>query len=218
MPIARFRRTLRRTTPLPRQQHRSDGFTLVEILVVVAVLGLLTLLLAQATRFSLVAWRAQTRDVDRYSDLLAVDGALRQLVARMKPGDPDQDNVAFAGRRDECRFITDLPMAADGLPTRAAAVALTVDRAHRLVLSWTPHPHAERLGPPMLPAQTVLLEHVAGIDLGYWDAAVAGGSRWLAEWNGRTLPRLVRLRIEFPRGDRRRWPDIVMATAAEPWQ
>ena len=216
MPIARGRLAFRQRTPSARRKQRSEGFTLLEILIVIAVLGLLIVMLSQATRFGLTAWSMQARGVEQQSDLLAVENALRQLIAHMKPGEPNQDDAAFIGNRAECRFVTDLPIAAGGLPTHEVAVALAVDRTHRLVLSWTPHPHAQWLGPPVVPERTVLLEHVDAIELGYQDPAVAGGVSWQHEWASRALPRLIRLHIQVPQGDGRRWPDIVMAAVEEP--
>jgi general secretion pathway protein J len=59
----------------------------------------------------------------------------------------------------------------------------------------------------------LLLDDVAGVEFSYF--GVYDRSRpadWVAEWaDPRSLPQLVRVRVTFPRGDPRRWPDLVIA-------
>jgi type II secretory pathway pseudopilin PulG len=34
---------------------------------------------------------------------------------------------------------------------------------------------------------------------------------WAAEWNGATLPQLIRVQLSFVKGDTRHWPDLIVA-------
>ena len=190
---------------------RQAGFTLLEVLVALTVLGFLVLGLAQGVRFGLGAWDNQTRMLGRVGDLDVADRALRRIVAQLAP----TDDVRLPGLRGTAagfEGVTELPMLA-AVPTRRAVVALGVDRAHRLVLRWTPYPRARRLGPPPAPEESELLRGVERIEVAYWSAAVGGG--WLPAWTRAELPDLVRVRLVFAGGDRRRWPDIVAATVLE---
>ncbi|MBV8615825.1 MAG: prepilin-type N-terminal cleavage/methylation domain-containing protein [Acetobacteraceae bacterium] len=185
---------------------RTAGFTLLEILVALVVLGFLMVGLSQGVRFGLTAWGMQERLINQRGDLDAVDRALRQLVTRMDPGtraDPPQ----VAGTQAEFGFTAALPLAADG---GSADMLLAVDPAHRFVLRWLPHLHARRTAPPPPPRVETLLEGVARVQFAYWRPA-AGGGGWVGAWDGKSLPALVRFRIVFPEGDRRHWPDIVAA-------
>jgi general secretion pathway protein J len=180
-------------------------------LVALTVLGFLVLGLAQGVRFGLGAWDNQTRMLGRVGDLDVADRALRRIVAQLAP----TDDVRLPGLRGTAagfEGVTELPMLA-AVPTRRAVVALGVDRAHRLVLRWTPYPRARRLGPPPAPEESELLRGVERIEVAYWSAAVGGG--WLPAWTRAELPDLVRVRLVFAGGDRRRWPDIVAATVLE---
>jgi general secretion pathway protein J len=85
---------------------------------------------------------------------------------------------------------------------------LKVDASHRLVLRWWPSLHARRLRPqPPAPTETELLRGVSRIELSFWRT----GGNWVSSWQSADLPALVRVRLQFPRGDPRHWPDIVAA-------
>ena len=79
----------------------------------------------------------------------------------------------------------------------------------RLVLLHRPRLHAIRLVPAPPMTETELLRGVQGVEASYWPHGTT--PRWLPSWNQAALPALVRLRIVFPPGDRRRWPDMVVA-------
>ena len=202
-------RRLRR--PAARRTGRQAGFTLIEVLVALAVLGFLVLGLAQGVRFGLVAWDSQARMLGRIGDLDVADRALRRIVAQLVPAD-DVRPPGLRGTAAGFEGVTELPMLA-ALPTRRAVVALGVDRAQRLVLRWTPYLPARRLGPPPAPEESELLRGVERIQVAYWSAAAGGG--WLPVWTRADLPDLVRVRLVFARGDRRRWPDIIAAPVLE---
>lgn len=196
----------------PPPAARQAGFTLLEVLVALAVLGFLVLGLAQGVRFGLGAWDSQARLLARFGDLDVADRALRRVVAQLVP----TDDVRLPGLRGTAagfEAVTELPATAAALPTRQAAVALGVDRAGRLVLRWTPYLHARRLGPPPAPVESELLRGVERVEIAYWSAAAGGG--WLPAWTRAELPDLVRFRLVFARGDARRWPDIVAAPMRE---
>ena len=176
-----------------------------------AVLGFLVLALAQGVRFGVGAWDSQARLLSRTGDLDVADRALRRIVAQLVPTDGTR-MPGLRGTATGFEGVTELPLLA-ALPTRQAVVALGVDRAQRLVLRWTPHLHARRLGPPPAMEESELLRGVERIEVAYWSAAAGDG--WLPAWTRAELPDLVRVRLTFARNDRRRWPDIVAAPMRE---
>ncbi len=190
--------------------RRDAGFTLLEILVALVVLSFLMLGLSQGTRFGLQALTAQGRLLEERAELDAVDRTLRRLIERMDPGGPNQA-PEIQGGRSALAFTSELPAAAAGA-ARLADVALMLTGG-RLVLRWTPRLNAVRLGPPPAPQEAELLRGVERLEFSYWPATPAEG--WVNAWTEGSLPELVRIRLVFPRGDRRRWPDIVAAPLRE---
>jgi general secretion pathway protein J len=186
-------------------QRHEAGFTLLETLVALVVLGLIMVGLTQGLRFGVAAWDRQSVTIDRDGALDATDRTLRTLLARMAPGD-DPRLPAIDGAANQLAFTTELPDAAPASPIRLSDVAIGVDAAHRLVLRWTPHLHAKLLAPPR-PQQATLLPGVASIAFGYFQPGVGS---WRETWRGNDPPSLVRVHIAFTdRG--RHWPDVIVA-------
>jgi general secretion pathway protein J len=185
---------------------------LLEVLVALAVLGFLIVGLAQGVRFGLAAWDQQRRLASRNESLDAVDRTLRHLIEHADPG-VEWEPLTLVGTAHSAVFTTELPFSAATLPTRRADVRLMVDSAHRLVLVWTPHLHAIRIGPAPPPVETEMLGPIKQLDIAYWPARTGGG--WTSVWQAAILPRLVRLHILFPTGTRQQWPDILVGPIRE---
>jgi len=188
------------------------GFTLLEVLAALVVLGFLAAALSQGVQFGLLAWRDQAQAVSRNADLDAVDRTVRSLIEQMDPGAMTGEQLRVQGTDRSLAFRTELPAAASPVPVPRADVELGVDAAHRLVLSWRPF-HRIWLGPPRAAATVPLVEGVERVEFAYWQAGA-----WLASWSGPGLPPLVRLRIVFPKASKRQWPDIVAGPRRDRWQ
>jgi general secretion pathway protein J len=193
----------------PCPHARQAGFTLLEILVALVVLGFLLLGLAEGVRFGLRAWDSENRLLDRSADMDAVERVLRGLITAADPGGFTEPSP-FKGRASTLDLVTRLPMSAEGMVTRDAAVGLGVDAKHRLVLRWSPHPHAQRLTPAPAAQELALLEGVDHVAFSYLRGPEQGGG-WTDTWELPTLPLLVRVTIDFPKDDRRHWPTIEAA-------
>ena len=186
--------------------QRDAGFTLLEIIVALVVLGVLLVTLSQGVHFGFTAWGRQDRMLRSGESLQATDRTLRRLVEQADPG-TERDGAKLTGRPHAMAFTSTLPLGRDGAPS-LADISLALDHDDRLILSWLPHLHAQRLQPPPPPHVAVLLEHVAGLELSYWSDS---DKQWTREWGATTLPDLVRIHIAFPEHDTRHWPDIVAA-------
>ena len=187
---------------------RSAGFTLLEVLVGLLILGLVISGLAGSTRFGLAAAGTQSRIASEHEDLEPADRLLRRLVAGMAlPADGRQPGLL--GDRTGFACLTRAPaVQAPGLATRVDAF-VAVNGARQLVLRWSPHWHAERLVPRAPPAEAVLLQGIDRLEISYLSPDRGG---WLASWNRTDLPGLIRIRLLFPPGDPRHWPPIIAAT------
>ncbi len=196
-------RDLQRSASLPAQD---GGFTLLEIVVALVVLGILLVTLSRGTQFGLAAFDRQDRMIGVGGRLEAVDRTLRQLIVQLDPGTATDGNTVV-GARHVLVFRSRLPVGQAGT---LADLRLSVDDAHHLVLAWLPHRHAKAVNAAPAPHREILLDDVDAINLDYW-----GDNAWHAQWKEVAPPALIRIRIVFPDGDPRRWPDVVAAPARD---
>ncbi len=184
-----------------------DGFTLLEVMVTLVAFGLLLVGLAQGGQFGLAAWRAQEGGGRRLAELEAVDRTLRGLIAQAHPG-TEAEAPAFDGRPGGMVFRSVLPQAALA-GGRGIDAVLGLDAARALVLRWAPRGGGEG-------AEERLLAGLDRIEFAYWQPPAAGvPGQWLRSWRAPVLPGLIRVRLVFPAGDRRHWPDIVASPLRE---
>ena len=197
------------------EPHRQGGFTLLELLVALTVLGFLVVALIQGMRTGLEFWGVQNRQIARTAELDTTARVLRALLSGIPILSSAADNPGgasaarqFAGKADELSFVGDLPNGLGG--SLLADIKLAV-RGQRLVLAWSPHRH-ELAGTTPAVTETELMSGVDRLLLAYWGPASPGAAeRWLAEWNGPPLPKLIRVRLLLVKGDNRHWPDLVAA-------
>lgn len=92
--------------------RRSGGFTLMEMLLGMALLGLLTLALFSALRFGTQSWERAEAKAAQVVDLAIVETVLRREVAKAFPlrvGQANENKIAFEGDAEGLKFFTALP-------------------------------------------------------------------------------------------------------------
>jgi general secretion pathway protein J len=186
-----------------------QGFALVELLASLAVMALISLLLFSALggrrealarldrKFAGEMGVAAARDV--LADRIERVWPVTDIMIRPKPG------PQFEGRPTQLTFFA-APLQAEG-PGPLRSYRLSVDVAGDVVLESH---SAVALDEWSWPQRQVLLHGVESISLAYFDRSGQAGG-WRPEWRDQpVLPALVRVRIAFPQGDQRRWPDLVV--------
>jgi general secretion pathway protein J len=196
------------------------GFTLIEMLVSLAILGLAAAMLAGgiglAGRFSLqTAHRAEAAETT-----IAAQSILRERLAAMTPlprldsGTPIVDAEGNSGvftfystpsvaqaPDSSWRYRLLVSATGDLILFSANALDARLDLDGRGTTGWSATP---------------LLAGVSRMAIGYYGPdPINGGRRWQANWIGQgALPELIRVRLDFPGGDTRRWPDLVVRPRA----
>lgn len=182
-------------------KHQS-GFTLIELLVSITLLSFVFVLLFGGLRFGMRAWEHGSATADSTDTVRTVQDLLRSEIERtcprrLPPATPqDAPRVDFAGDPSALRFLGPAPGAAGG--QRCVPVTLSVQpdgRTERFILG------IDRTG-------SDLLRHAQSVQFAY----LGSDGAWRNSWHGQTdLPALVRLRVIFPAGDARVWPELFLA-------
>lgn len=246
---------------------RSDGgFTLLELLVALTVLGVLMVLMFGGLRFGARVWESGDASLRAMAEMQTAAGLIRRQISQAMPtaadgaamgglndlsgmsdlrgsgggsgngaGDGAGDGVnggltpPFRGNPEALRLIGPAPsqLLPGGLYETIIGVEDGVGGARggrRLSIWWRPLPHAGE-GPALsLDAdartrQAVLIDGIAEFRLSYFGQGgdVNEPPQWHDRWETMlSLPSLVSVQMAFMPGDRRSWPQLVVAPMASP--
>jgi general secretion pathway protein J len=195
------------------------GFTLLELLIAMTLLGLLAGLLFGGLNFGIRVWEKGDTELEKMAELQIAQGLIRRLISRALLSDlaegEDDDAATFEGTADALRFVGPAP--AQSLPGGIYRLSIRADDVSgksRLVMSWwllDPNEREPRAAEDE--NVVVLVENIMDVSFAFFGAADEDAdSRWRDRWEDMPgLPLLVRIDVTFPEGDRRIWPELVVA-------
>jgi general secretion pathway protein J len=186
--------------------RRNDrGFTMLELLIALAIVGALLAVAFGGMRVAMSAWRQGEDRAEAHQHVRGVVLALARVVAGAYPytaarTDVPDAQILFAGSAHKLELVTQSPPGAFATPVAFAAVVvehLDGDRAG-LVVRQRAMPNRE----PFTEATQVLHDPtVTSLTFAYLDENGA----WQDTWDGetlKTLPRAVRLSVSAVTGTR----------------
>lgn len=188
-----------------------QGFTLVELLVTLTLLSLLLALLFGGLRFGVRAWDGAQAHGEGSDEMRVVQALLRHEIEQAYPSfdarDPLHPVVNFTGERESVTFLAPAPDAA-GTVGRSWITLSAGREGQEEHLAMRAVPELARTGR----WSSAILRNVAAVRFSYF-----GDGGWTDTWrNAKTMPQLVRVHVEFKAGDRRVWPDLIVAPRIDP--
>ncbi|MBS1103323.1 prepilin-type N-terminal cleavage/methylation domain-containing protein [Gluconobacter sp. Dm-62] len=167
-----------------------QGFTLLEMLVVVVLLGLLFLMLSGSVTFGMRGWARQDMMLDQEAVQSETEQALRRLVGAAEASDGalslDAERHMFVGREDRTLFVSTLRMP-DG-QVHEIEIGLGLDRTQRLLLRWRRYRVSDcTVQDPV--HEEVLAASIRALHVRYWNEG------WKTSWTQSALPALVGIQI-----------------------
>jgi general secretion pathway protein J len=194
---------------------RPAGFTLVEVVVALALLATIMALLYSGLTFALRSWDAGDANGRRVADRRLGENFMRRELTELFPmrwKDPVALKFAFEGEKDHLRFVSSRPAGLDqgGLSLVGIEVQ-EMNRVRNLVMRRAmPDDEATSFAPLDQAEPALLVANVDSISFSYYGAENDFAEpKWSDKWEfPGALPWLVRIRLKTTDG--RILPDSIV--------
>lgn len=202
-------------TRIPDNKHR--GFSLIELLIAMTILGFILGLLFSGFRLASSSWDNAERHMDDNAQAQIGRSFLRNLLTQAYPhrwkGVPPR--VAFVGAPNGLRFVTELPthLSSGGLQQISLDVKQNGEKFELSFRRGDLKGEDIDFGPGDEQSERTVIGNATKVAFSYFGPESAEGpleapSRWTDEWvNTKRLPKLVRIHIETPSA----WPDLLIS-------
>lgn len=200
------------------RRRGAAGFTLVELLVAMTLIGLISVALFGGLRFGARAWEAGNDRVESFAQLEVVQSLLRRELNLAVSLLGSDGRFSFEGEPERLLFTAPGP-ANFGLGGYYLFELASRDNGPRqdLMLRWRIYRAEQevRLDDPAT-EERALLEGVESLEIRYFgDPEGQGEPDWEEKWEEQERPPgLVQIRVAFPQGDDRVWPVLTIAPRA----
>lgn len=195
---------------------RSAGFTLVELLVAVALMALLTVALYDAFRAGTRAANAVGETKEWSVEIGVIYDFMQRELAAAEPlpvsTDPAQTALQFDGEEQALSFVTLPPASLAVGGFQRLHLGLENDAGgNRLIASWESVARAPAAPQPTMLRPSILVNQVRSIRFAYFGMAEPNQPPgWSERWTAHDrLPQLVRLQIVLADGEP--MPDLIVA-------
>lgn len=208
------------------RRHTTNGFTLIEMLIAISLLGIMVVLLFASLRTAAESWNSGEAKISEVNKKAVVYQFFKQHLRDTKPfpvlqektllnnqsaDSQDIPKLVFQGFRQNIRFVSALPTASARKGLQIFEVGLNPRHPTTLQVALTPYRQTERT--PVDAEPVVLLENLKDFNISYFGLdpnSSDGSNAWQPEWSGQTmsqLPKLVKISISLDDGSF--WPDMI---------
>ena len=194
---------------------RTAGFTLMELMIALSIVGVLLAIAFGGLRMGIVAWsrgeeRAEVQQHDRGLSQIVVRTLGATYPYRGPLGDAPEKRLLFRGEEQRIELVSQTPAFPSPIPTAFTAVVLALEddaQGRALVVRQRLLPNRE----PFTKATVVLRDPmIQGLEFSYLSAEGTWADTWDAD-NEKKLPSAIRVRFATMRGDRlQRSPPITV--------
>jgi general secretion pathway protein J len=204
---------------MTRSTHAQAGFTLIEVLIGIALLAMLGTLIANGVRIGGRAWSHAERESASSDDMVLVANFFQRTIVRAMPAyattQPQDLAIAFTGQADSLSLVAPRPGTRYGGPWVAQRFYVGRQGNSRALFASLKSEDVPAAADRARPAAPVmLLDHVAQVRFAYFGPSGAGQTpAWQDSWVDRDrLPDLVRIAVVRDDPRLRPWPDFFVRT------
>ena len=175
-----------------------------------------------ALRLGARVWETGQARLDASTRVQVVQDFVRRQLGQAMPlievtDDPGTSGgLLFKGEQDRLRFVSLLPEhfgAGAWLMELGLSEPAQVGAPGDLVVRWRQLDQTGEADTTPPPEERILIEGVARLEIAYFGGSLADQEPgWWQQWQQQqSLPTLIRLRVGFPEGDARSWPELLVA-------
>lgn len=192
------------------------GFTLVELLVAMTLLGLLMILVFGGLRFGIKAWEASDAHIAGTDEVRLAQNFIRSEVElaypKLEMSDPTSPQLIFSGASQSIRFLARVPKSL-ALAGRAIIELKLSDSGDNRDLVASVRPELSWDDDASALHEERILTGIDSLQFSYFGKTDANSpAAWSETWADKFhLPELIRLSVGFSVGDRRVWPEMIVA-------
>lgn len=195
-------------------RHR-NGFTLIEVLIAMTLLGIMVVLLFSSLKIAAESWNAGENKIIEVNKKAVVYQFFKRHLTTIRPvaaqtvSNNDDDSLepqqAFQGQSRTMRFVAALPVSAARKGLQVFEIAADAAEPSTIMVALSPYQQTE----PGQPERVVLLERVKSFAFAYFGKQEENGEAgWHDDWTGiDRLPQLIKVGISLDDGSY--WPEMV---------
>lgn len=203
---------------------KPKGFTLIEVLIAMALLSIMMGLLFSSMRTSAESWHIAENKVDRTNKKAVFYQFFKQHLINAKPVfeinsiDNEKNDltnikkIVFHGDATHIRFVSALPAASIRRGEQVFDVGTNSKRPDTITVTLTPYRQQQNIVD-----ESLLLDHVKQLQFSYFGKVDENFDRvWETEWNNmEEQPRLVRIKVVLD--DESLWPEMIFPLKVSAW-
>ena len=188
------------------------GFTLLELLVGMAVFALMAGIVLGGVRLGVKSWNAAAARSAEVEEMRVAHALLRRQLSSALPLATSRAggwNLVFEGDAESLTFVSELPGYVSGGGIHLVTLVLVKGvEGKALMMRWRP---LNALDSDATQDEALLANNLAGLRLEYFGARTRNAlPEWRDGWRDlRSMPKLVRLSLWRENGPS--WPDLVVA-------
>lgn len=192
---------------------RNRGYTVLELIIALALMSFLSLMLFGGLRFGTRAWETIDTTARSVDDIRLAQNWIYREIAAAYPAyvqAPPPGHIEFSGTRDDIRFVSPASSALESAGFAHMELRI-VGARHGFDLIADERP--EFPATSSRTARYVIVGGFSSASFSYFGNVSANEApAWHDRWEAKDeLPRLVRITGAFPDSDRRRWPELLVS-------
>ncbi len=194
------------------------GFTLLELLIAVAIMTIVAVPLSQSLSLGLNTWQKLHQEASSAEEVLLLRRQLLKWISHSYPADPlregDDVEYPFVGQQNSMQFISTLNP--NPQSDEYYKVNLATSEGNFSVTIVPDHGGVEDSESENSKLFAVMIENVESVEFRYFQKQTLGGV-WLENWqNQLSLPAAVKIRMQAI-DNAFLWPELIVPIAVDEW-